>query len=726
MQGLKVLFWVLLLAVAAQAQGLGLIVREVDGSPRGTGIKEIVVSNGTLTINGQRATFTTGGGGGGSGDVVGPGSATDNAIARFDTTTGKLIQNSVVTIADSTGNMAGVGTLNTHTIPGGTSTFVIQSNNLSVFAATTSAQLRGVLSDESGSGAAYFQGGDIGTPSAGIGTNLTGIPISTGVSGLGTGVATALAVNTGSAGAVVLFNGAGGTPSSITLTNGTGLPISTGVSGLGTGVATFLATPSSANLASAVTDETGTAGSLVFSASPTFTGTVAGANFTASGTIVQTSASATAFESGPNGGTNPVFRLVNNTASQATGLSITGRAAGAGVDITVLSSGTNEALRLTPKGTSGIIFNPATREQLFTETLSSQTTADVAWNSSSASKSALILQDSASQTAPLLYLKQSDNADLHYFSRGSYTIGTGSGTNANIRLNAQSSLIQLGSGVNIRWGTSANQLTVWDLGLLRQAAGALRVDAGNASGAGSLIIGTSAGAIGTSGAGVLAFTLSTAPTTAPADTVQLWGADYAAGDHRLYLRTESGTGAVLGNNSIGTQPTSGTNQAANSYTVFGGQSTGNATPGVFKVATGSRLASGTTVQTLNDKLIVGGSTNLTDATATNLFTITLPTLTAASGVINFTAIAGDGTDIQTRSAILRWSTVNKGGTYTNEIAVVSEAASVSAGTLTCTYDFSNGTNATTIRANCDTSLTPTSFVANWTLNNNSPQAIAIP
>lgn len=49
--------------------------------------------------------------GGGSGDVVGPGSATDNAIARFDSTTGKLIQNSAVTVDDS-GNLAGVGTIN--------------------------------------------------------------------------------------------------------------------------------------------------------------------------------------------------------------------------------------------------------------------------------------------------------------------------------------------------------------------------------------------------------------------------------------------------------------------------------------------------------------------------------------------------------------------------------------------------------------------------------------
>jgi hypothetical protein len=46
-----------------------------------------------------------------SGYVDGPASSTDNAIARFDGTDGKTIQNSVVTIADTTGNMAGVGTL---------------------------------------------------------------------------------------------------------------------------------------------------------------------------------------------------------------------------------------------------------------------------------------------------------------------------------------------------------------------------------------------------------------------------------------------------------------------------------------------------------------------------------------------------------------------------------------------------------------------------------------
>jgi hypothetical protein len=79
----------------------------------------------------------------------------------------------------------------------------------------------------------------LGTPVSGDLTNCTDLPIA-GIAGLGTGVDTALAVNTGTAGAMVLFDGALGAPSSGDLSNCTDLPIA-GIDGLGTGVDTALA-----------------------------------------------------------------------------------------------------------------------------------------------------------------------------------------------------------------------------------------------------------------------------------------------------------------------------------------------------------------------------------------------------------------------------------------------------------------------------------------------------
>ena len=56
------------------------------------------------------------GGGSGSGDVVGPSSATDNALARYDGTTGKIIQNGNIT-QDDNGNLAGVNSVSFDTTP---------------------------------------------------------------------------------------------------------------------------------------------------------------------------------------------------------------------------------------------------------------------------------------------------------------------------------------------------------------------------------------------------------------------------------------------------------------------------------------------------------------------------------------------------------------------------------------------------------------------------------
>ena len=116
-----------------------------------------------------------------------------------------------------------------------------------------------------------------------------------------------------------------------TLPDSTALPISTGVSGLAANVATFLATPSSSNLASAVTDETGS-GALVFATSPTLVTPVLGV-------ATATSVSANTAEDADSATDDVLVTTIPNTVY---GMLIVRESAGTEACIYLLAGGTIE------------------------------------------------------------------------------------------------------------------------------------------------------------------------------------------------------------------------------------------------------------------------------------------------------------------------------------------------------------------------------------------------
>ena len=130
-----------------------------------------------------------------------------------------------------------------------------------------------------------------------------------------------------------------GTPVSGTLTTCTGLPISTGVSGLATGIATFLGAPSSSNLRGALTDETGT-GFAVFATSPTLITPILGAATATSivSGLVATTAAAPTIASATTIAPTASITIISGTAAIVTITAPTPISAGGGT-ITFIPTG---------------------------------------------------------------------------------------------------------------------------------------------------------------------------------------------------------------------------------------------------------------------------------------------------------------------------------------------------------------------------------------------------
>jgi len=456
-----------------------------------------------------------GGGGGGSGTVTNSGTLTSGKA---------IIGNSGVQVKASKLTITDPATTATLTIADNKTLTV--SNTLTFTGTDSSSVAFGA------GGTVLYSGGALGTPSSGTLTSATGLPLTTGVTGTlpvangGTNLTAAADDN------VMVGNGTTWQTKALTDCqdssgnhlnyNATTNAFSCGTSSSGSGLTINTSTITGGTTTRLLFDNAGTVGE------------ISGLTSNGSTTLVQTSNAAAAFESGPNGSTNPVFRLVNNTASAATGLSITGNAAGSGVTLTALSSGSNDSINIVSKGTGGVRVNSGVLTTIVSE---------VNNFSVGTPNGARVVVGDFSAGTPVLWVQNAAATVTGY-------VGHIDGSN------------------NIVFGS----FTAHPVVVKQNNVTALTIDTSANFGFGTATFGTSA-------AKVLALASGTAPTSQPADIVQVWSSDFAAGDARLRVLSESGARISLGNNALvfatGTTDDTGIKRVAATVTGFTDGGTSN-------------------------------------------------------------------------------------------------------------------------------------------------------
>ena len=212
-------------------------------------------------------------------------------------------------------------------------------------------------------------------------------------------------------------------------------------------------------------------------------------------------------------------------------------------------------------------------------------------------------------------------------------------------------------------------------------------------------------------------------TTTPTNILSL------GGQSARTIWMERNTTANTAGNSITSQSggatVAATDKDAGNNIIALGLSTGTGKASVRLQGLSRAASTGTADNTLEDRLIIPSVKNLTNTNAIGLFDVSLPTLAMAGGIVDYTIIASDGTDMHSITGRVIYDVVNKGGVYTSQMTPTlnSVATSNIGGTNVPVFTIVTGTNKFTVTVTDTDSLTPTTLQIRYTIHNNSGSTI---
>lgn len=722
--------FILAFAASAFAQGgnVPITIREVDGSPRITNPSGIIVSNGTLTVQGRNAVITTGGGGGTG--CVPSGSAGqllyDDGAGACSSSSGLTATGSTVTIVSGvTATFSRAGLLYTGTVTtdnASVQTQIIQGDRATV-AANDEAYITYRLSNAAGT-------------QTEVARQTWAIPTATAASENGR---IDWSVMTGGALAKELqLAGADLSPSTS--------------DGLALGTTSlqwsdlFLASGAVINFANGNAVLTHSSGILTVSTGDLRV-TTAGTNAASVATL------------------DGVQTLANKTITAATNTlgSVTMDVTGTDADGDTYYRASNVLTRL-PKGTAGQVLTMnagATAPEWGAGTSGADPTASVGLTAVNGVATTYLRSDGAPALDQGIVPTWTGT---HTFNNG-VTTGTGSTAGTVFTYNSlttgngadvSSSSVTSGNVVSIAaTGTAAASNTKTALNVSTSGANGTSTQttfgarfSNTSTGTSSTNIGASFSASGGSTnyaiqsnaaiqfpGNITLVSGSTTVINADSSNVALNGGIVMAGD--LRLRRGAAANLAFGAadaaspvaQTLSFQGGTGTNTAGATATIRGSLGTSQGVPGRVHLAGGALIAaSGTTTQTAVDRIISGATKVLTNNSAVTIANVTAASNTVAGGQLGYLVEVTDGTDVAYETGVVSFGISNKAGVFTGNTATKfgNHQNATGGSTLTVTFAIS-GANPALLSVNANSSLSPSTGyprITYW-LMNGAQQAVAV-